>query len=210
MKGIAIISVVVGHVFVRTNIEEFVNQYHLAVFFFVAGYFFKEKYLFDMRSFIKRRVQTLYFPYIKLCILFALIHNILFNIKIYDTNWSLKEIFIQIYYACIKLIPGNDQMMGAMWFCPSLLIVSFISWILIKSLSKIKKPVNKSSFIIIAIIVLLVIVNTVAIKINIKSPWYIWQTIPLCGIYLAGYYFHFVKITPPKMLIYSKSLSAQN
>lgn len=32
MKGIAIISVVIGHVFVRNCIEKFVNQYHLAVF----------------------------------------------------------------------------------------------------------------------------------------------------------------------------------
>ena len=54
MKGIAIISVVVGHVFVRTDIEEFVNQYHLAVFFFVAGYFFKDKYIQSPWQFIKK------------------------------------------------------------------------------------------------------------------------------------------------------------
>ena len=41
MKGIAIISVVLGHCTTNSRIEAFVNQYHLAVFFFVAGFFFK-------------------------------------------------------------------------------------------------------------------------------------------------------------------------
>lgn len=45
MKGIAIISVVLGHCTTNSRIEAFVNQYHLAVFFFVAGFFFKEKSL---------------------------------------------------------------------------------------------------------------------------------------------------------------------
>lgn len=57
MKGIAIISVVIGHVFVQTNIEEFVNQYHLAVFFFVAGYFFKDKYIQSPQQFIKKELN---------------------------------------------------------------------------------------------------------------------------------------------------------
>lgn len=38
MKGLAIISVVAGHCSVPI-IEGFVNQYHLATFYFVAGYF---------------------------------------------------------------------------------------------------------------------------------------------------------------------------
>lgn len=38
MKGLAIISVVAGHCGVSV-VEGFVNQYHLATFYFVAGYF---------------------------------------------------------------------------------------------------------------------------------------------------------------------------
>lgn len=58
-----------------------------------------------------------------------------------------------------------------------------------------------SFFIRISIISLLVIINIIAIKTNIKSPWYIWQTIPLCGIYLAGYYF---KLNKGKFTINSR------
>lgn len=42
MKGIAIISVVVGHVFIRMDIENFVNQYHLAVFFLLLAIFLRK------------------------------------------------------------------------------------------------------------------------------------------------------------------------
>lgn len=190
MKGIAIISVVIGHVFVRTSIEEFVNQYHLAVFFFVSGYFFKEKYLSNTKDFFIRKIKSLYFPYIKLCILFALLHDLLFAINIYDTNWSIKESIIQIYYAGIRLIPGNDQLMGAMWFCPSLLIVSFISWGILRIMHNIK-TIDINTIPQIMIIILIIIVNLIAIKLDFKSPWHIWQTIPICGIFIAGYYSHF-------------------
>ncbi len=39
MKGIAIIAVVIGHCSIPC-VEGFVNQFHLATFYFVAGYFF--------------------------------------------------------------------------------------------------------------------------------------------------------------------------
>ena len=50
MKGIAIISVVLGHAFVGTSIETIVNQYHLATFFFVSGYFLKEKQVQNLKA----------------------------------------------------------------------------------------------------------------------------------------------------------------
>ena len=64
MKGIAIISVVLGHCPALPFVGKFVNQYHLAVFFFVAGYFFKEKYLETPKIFIVKRLKSLYFPYV--------------------------------------------------------------------------------------------------------------------------------------------------
>lgn len=49
MKGIAIISVVIGHCCRSSDIENYVNQYHLAVFF-CSGYFFKDKYLDNVKE----------------------------------------------------------------------------------------------------------------------------------------------------------------
>lgn len=73
MKGIAIISVVLGHCTTNNNIESFVNQYHLAVFFFVSGFFLQRKIFRRSKKLFHKKVNSLiytichicnYFPYI--------------------------------------------------------------------------------------------------------------------------------------------------
>ena len=56
MKGIAIVSVVAGHCTMYKVVENYVNQYHLAVFFFVAGYFLTDKYVNSPILLIKKLV----------------------------------------------------------------------------------------------------------------------------------------------------------
>lgn len=46
MKGLGIIFVVAGHT-AYSPVHNFVYLFHLAVFYFVAGYFFKDKYIDD-------------------------------------------------------------------------------------------------------------------------------------------------------------------
>ena len=58
MKGIAIVSVVAGHCTMYKVVENYVNQYHLAVFFFVAGYFLTDKYVNSPILLIKKRFKT--------------------------------------------------------------------------------------------------------------------------------------------------------
>lgn len=91
MKGIAIISVVIGHCPSNTFIEDFVNQYHLAVFFFVAGYFFKTKYLSNMKKFVGKRVKSLYVPFVSFCLTFLLLHNFFYRIDLYSTPLTISE-----------------------------------------------------------------------------------------------------------------------
>lgn len=76
MKGIAIISVVIGHCAdSRHYLDCFVNQYHLAVFFFVAGYFFKENNVECAKTFISKRIKSLYIPFVLAGIGFLLLHK---------------------------------------------------------------------------------------------------------------------------------------
>lgn len=91
MKGLAIISVVIGHCPSNPFIEDFVNQYHLAVFFFVAGYFFKTKYLSNMKKFVGKRVKSLYVPFVSFCLTFLLLHNFFYRIDLYSTPLTISE-----------------------------------------------------------------------------------------------------------------------
>ena len=59
MKGLGIIFVVVGHTS-YSPVHNFVYLFHLAVFYFVAGYFFKDKYIDDKLLFLWKKIKSLY------------------------------------------------------------------------------------------------------------------------------------------------------
>lgn len=126
MKGIAIISVVLGHCTTNNNIESFVNQYHLAVFFFVSGFFFKEKYLDAPRNFFIKKLTRLYIPFVIFAITFLIFHNILYDLHIHSNSINCEYFFKEIFHITIRMT-SHDPLMGAMWFCSAMLITSCIS-----------------------------------------------------------------------------------
>lgn len=94
MKGLAILSVVVGHSMVSTNVETFVNQYHLAVFFFVSGYFFKDKYANNFKLFAIKRIHTIYTPFVLINMTSVLLHNLFNKLYFNDVIYSLSDILM--------------------------------------------------------------------------------------------------------------------
>ena len=63
MKGLAIVSVVIGHCRPFPQLETFVNAYHLAVFFFIAGFFIKSKHLESTKYFIVGKFKRIMMPF---------------------------------------------------------------------------------------------------------------------------------------------------
>lgn len=92
MKGIAILSVVAGHALDDTVYESFVNQYHLATFFFVSGYFFKVSYADECKVLITKRVKSLYIPFVAIMLLGIALHNPLHYIHVNSSVYSFSEI----------------------------------------------------------------------------------------------------------------------
>lgn len=83
MKGLGIIFVVVGHTS-YSPVHNFVYLFHLAVFYFVAGYFFKDKYIDDKLLFLWKKIKSLWFPLIGYGIVFMLLHNLFFRAHFYN------------------------------------------------------------------------------------------------------------------------------
>lgn len=65
-----------------------------------------------------------------------LLHNALAYLHIYDTNLTLTQIDRGIFDLCVRLT-SSDVLMGAMWFCPALLLVSVFSAFAMKSAEKV-------------------------------------------------------------------------
>ncbi|MGB3640862.1 MAG: acyltransferase family protein [Rivularia sp. (in: cyanobacteria)] len=68
-KGIAIVTVVAGHI-LDIKVAKYIYWFHMPLLFFISGYLYKEKY--DYLAFFKKKFFHLIVPYISFLILFSL------------------------------------------------------------------------------------------------------------------------------------------
>ena len=185
MKGIAIIAVVMGHCSISC-IEGFVNQFHLAVFYFLAGYFFKSDYVNSPWLFIKKRINRLYFPFIQYGTVFLLLHNIFCRLGLYDissiyslSDFARKELFMLLRFS------SNELFMGAMWFLGSLFFVS-VSFLLLCKLSSYFK---KGDWVLLVEVIACLLLGRYAISLGLPNPYSIYNTLMIVPIFYLGYVF---------------------
>lgn len=153
-KGIAIILMVLGHAGTSGYLHDLIYMFHMPLFFFFSGYCFKEKYIKIGFYFVKRRIMSLYVPYVKWSVLFILIHFLLMQVYWYrnlfsvEYQYGLKDFVVQsIYIICT--MSKCPTILGGLWFLKSLLIASTLSLFLMKTLR------NKGAILFLIIILLL-------------------------------------------------------
>lgn len=140
IKAIGIVCMVLGHS--GCPITHFICLFHMAIFFIASGYCYKENYSNDLKSvagFIKRKIITLWFPFVLWTAIYSLLHNFFIKINVYTDNplllehlsgeyielmpyWSVMDIVKNILKAI--LLHGGTQMGGAFWFLATLMEVS--------------------------------------------------------------------------------------
>ena len=135
-KAWGIILVVMGHCSFsaiqpgwQKSVHDFIYLFHIPLFFFLSGYFFKWKYLGDKRTFLKKRIISLWWPYFKWVVLFTLLHNLLWTVGLYGPNvttgspapgkYSLTDILIRIF-GIFVFSTIEPQILGGFWFIPEL------------------------------------------------------------------------------------------
>ena len=134
LKGFGIILMVVGHSGAPDLLHDFVYLFHMALFYYASGYFFKEAYLSRKLEFVKKRVKGLYFPFLKYGIFFLLLHNVFFRFNIYNGEYGFQGGASFLYAASdywekflgLLKFGGAEQLLGAYWFLSSLFIVSIL------------------------------------------------------------------------------------
>lgn len=137
-KGLAIILMVVGHSGCPTELRKYIYSFHMPFFFICSGMFFTPlSTTNDLKSFIKKKIKRLYWPYIKWCIPFMLLHNFFYYINIYNDKFGFNGITSHLYYnqdyfvnSINILLKMNypPQLLGGFWFLRYLLIGSiFVS-----------------------------------------------------------------------------------
>lgn len=127
-KALGIILMVAGHSGCPTIICNFLYTFHMPLFFFFSGYFFKAIMNIDSyKAFCKRKVLGLYFPYIKWSIGFLIFHNILCDVNIYNAitgshPYQISDFIIHTIKAIFMI--DYELLIRPFWFIKELLFSS--------------------------------------------------------------------------------------
>ena len=75
-KAVGIILMVIGHSNCPQMLWDFIYMFHMPLFFIMAGYCFKDKYLQTPVDYVKKKLKGIYLPFIKWSLLMLVLHNI--------------------------------------------------------------------------------------------------------------------------------------
>ncbi len=134
-KGIAIITVILGHVIKRGCVFNFISLFHMVFFFVLAGYFFKEKYyrsIDSVKEFILKKLYRLLVPYLFFRILFTYLHNFFIKIHFYTTDvnfpyiTAIVEPYTDLKTPVKAFFTHGEPLLIPSWF----LFVLFVSLVL--------------------------------------------------------------------------------
>lgn len=146
-KAFAIMLMVLAHTWFLDIGNKWINMFHMPLFFFMAGYCFKDKYLTDFKTFASKRVSGLYKPFVKWSLIFLVLHNVFFYLNIYNDEYGFRGKVSQLYsltdfvkhaIMIVTSMSGSEQLLGGYWFLKSLFVGSFVACFFIKF---IKNPV---------------------------------------------------------------------
>ena len=139
-KAIGIILMVIGHSGCPQILLRSIYLFHMPLFFFCSGIFYKEVSNKETASlFLKKRIMGLYIPFVKWSLLFLLLHNLFLAVGIYNSEYgfeggssiySASEMFHKMLILLFTM-HDYEELLGGFWFIRAL----FISSILISSFS---------------------------------------------------------------------------
>ena len=88
LKGIGIFAVVVGHSGCPKPLLCFISAFHMPLFFIISGILLNDLYFENKGLFVKKRMKSLYVPFVKWSIIFILLHNLFFNLGVINALYG--------------------------------------------------------------------------------------------------------------------------
>jgi len=131
-KALAIIAVVVGHT--DPPIFSIIYNYHMALFFFIMGYLYKDNDSREPWMLVKKRLRSLYLPFVRFNLLFLLFHNLFFFIFLYSDQVNFNGTVVREYTSAdlmenavkILFFKNTEQLVGVLWFLRTLFLVNVV------------------------------------------------------------------------------------
>lgn len=150
MRGIGIFLVVLAHAGFPN--AQYIELFHMSVFFIISGFCHNETYSENIQSvilFFKKRLKSLYVPYVCSNLVLLCAHNLFYDWNIYTDNpcflqadiiansyglissYSVRDFIFQ-FVLTIGFV-GGEQLSGTLWFLRALFEIEIfyvvIDWI---------------------------------------------------------------------------------
>ena len=171
LSCIGICLIILGHL--NYGILEFGGlfpyySYHVLIFVFISGYFYKPEDENNILAFIKRKAKRLLLPYMIYNLITGIVIVILHNFGVtYGENLSLYNLFIAPFYG------GHQFMLNAPgWFIPALFLLEVCNVVGRKVLSLVK---IRNEYLIMVLYALLGITTVILAQ---RGSVYEWYKIP--------------------------------
>jgi len=150
VKALGIILIVIGHSAIHTQLRTFVYLINIAVFFFVAGYFFNDEYLNNPILFFRKKINRYYIPWVIYGLIFVLLHNTFLNFQLIAYNYHLKAVIepytiddiLQKSISVLTFINWKEPLLAPLWF----LLGMFSGLTVFYSISWFAKKIGKNKF----------------------------------------------------------------
>lgn len=179
LKGIGMILVLIGHVDCPRLVFNDIYLFHMPLFFFASGCFFKPKEQ-SFKEYIVKRAQRLLVPYLFFLFVFF-IFNLFEAFVWHDENGMHTAIKLKIIQFGIGIIGMEESLsFRTIWFLICLFEVSVIYWIL----AQIKDLRLRS-----ALSVVLFIAGYLFQRSDIDIPYFIDTALTVQLFYHLGYLF---------------------
>lgn len=145
LKALGIMLMVLGHSGNTLHANDFIDMFHMPLFFIASGYCFKEKYLSAPRQYLYNKIKGIWWPYVKWSLLFLLLHNVCFHLHLYSDLYGWKEYvshlytpheFLHLAKCVVFKMNGHEQLLGGYWFMNALFFGSLIAWPIIRFVKK--------------------------------------------------------------------------
>ncbi len=121
-KGLGILFVVAGHGF-SGGISQFVNLFHIPLFFYLSGlvFRFQDKSMKSAITFIYKRMKSLWLPSVLYGCFYVMLHNAFVAVGIYALDkYSIKQFFVALAKNICFL--KTEPLESAMWFLTAIFI----------------------------------------------------------------------------------------
>ena len=132
-KGIGIIFVVLGHIWLIGPGQKYINSFHMPLFFFLSGYIFRVGNYRNLRQFVCSKVNRILIPYAWFSI-FTYIYWVMFERAVSGNTVSPVTAFVNIF-----VCQGTDRHLPhnpALWFLPCLFIVEVMFFCIARNIKR--------------------------------------------------------------------------